>query len=613
MPLHFNLRRLPSRTFIESKESMQDAIPTGSKRKRVVSGSENALSNGRSRSGNRVKRQRALESSDDDLTSTMDVDDNARWDLTDSDASDDGDDVDSCESSCHRRLPVDVHELHHVIADNYLIHEASRRELLRFRKDELVRLYTAAGLTEDAELLTKPEIVDCMITARDDIASLPPSSPPDARSSGSSDYSSDGGNFAGGEETDIGGRFRRSLARRNTIPDLGKRKGRPPAADRCYSLSQLPEQPERMQRSASQSGLASSAPRRYAFSMCFCTPCILTGTLSRGASGASSSRSSPTTSISSTAFSSPPAARTRSRKHSNDNIPQPVASTSTSSKGKGKGKQVEFDDEVQIAALPETEQESDLTDLAELEESIGLATPSPRRLRSKGDRSQISSRDSLDDEERHAGGDVDLGRRVTPMRKAKRNVRSMKEEDTEEEEDELVESDAEDVEADELVEEPTLKLNRTRRTPLRSRLRSRRTEVEAPSDGDDEGSDDESVDITESVDGEEDEEEDEEQEREVDDDETVRDESEDDEAVEEDELLNEPRVLRNGKVVGAEDEVEDEDEELTEEDAEGEEVDEVEMQDDATSVDLENESGEDEEDEEGEGEEAEEAMEEDSG
>lgn len=281
-----------------------------------------------------------------------------------------------------------------------------------------------------------------------------------------------------------------------------------------------------------------------------------------------------------------------------------MASTSTSSKGKGKGKQVEFDDEVRIAALPDTEPESDLTDLAELEESIGLATPSPRRLRSKGEKPHSSSQGSQNGE-RHAGGDVDLGRRVTPMRKAKRNVGSLKEEDTEEEEDELVESDAEDAEdeEDELAEEPTPKPNRTRRAPLRTRPRLKRIELEVPSDGDDEGSDDESVDITESVNG--DDEEDEEQEQEGDDDETVKDESEEEEVVEEDELINEPRVLRNGKVVG-----EGEHEEGEDEDAEGEEVDEVDVQDDAASVDLENdESGEDEEEEEAE--EADEAMDED--
>lgn len=260
VPLQFNLRRLPSRRFSESKDIMHDAVPTGSKRKRVVSGSENALANGRARAGNRVKRRRAADSSDEDeLSSSMDVDGQSRWELTDSDASDDEDGVDSCESSCHRRLLVDVYTAWK-IADSYLINEAPRRQLLRLRKDELVRLYGAAGLTEDAELLTKPEIVDCIIDSRDDVASLPPSSPPDGASSGSSDYSSDGGNVAGGEETDIGSRFRNSLSRRNTIHDVGRRQRRPLASDRCYSLPQL-QQSERLSRVAGPSKSETSSKR----------------------------------------------------------------------------------------------------------------------------------------------------------------------------------------------------------------------------------------------------------------------------------------------------------------------------------------------------------------
>lgn len=241
---------------------MHDVVPTGSKRKRVVSGSENTHANGRSRSGNRVKRRRASNSSDEeeeeDAASSMDVDGHTRWELSDTDASDE--DVDSCESSCHRRLVVDVYDCY-IIADGYLINEAPPRQLLRLRKDELVHLYVAAGLTEDAELLTKPEIVDCIIAARDDIASIPPSSPPEAGSSGSSDYSSDGGHVAGGEETDIGNRFRNGLPRRNTLHDIGRRGRRPLAADRCYSLPQL-HHSERVTRVA-QSKATPTAPRRY--------------------------------------------------------------------------------------------------------------------------------------------------------------------------------------------------------------------------------------------------------------------------------------------------------------------------------------------------------------
>lgn len=126
------------------------------------------------------------------------------------------------------------------IADNYLINEAHPRQLLRLRKDELVRLYIAAGLADDAELFTKPEIVDSIIAARDDVAELPPSSPPTAYDSGSSDYSSDGGNVAGGEETDYTRRSRNGLRRRATMADTDmNHTSRPRPADRCISLGQI--------------------------------------------------------------------------------------------------------------------------------------------------------------------------------------------------------------------------------------------------------------------------------------------------------------------------------------------------------------------------------------
>ena len=130
------------------------------------------------------------------------------------------------------------------LADNFLITEAPPRQLVRLRKDELCRLYTTAGLTDDAELLTKHEIVDCIIAARDDLASLPPSSPPGAADSGSSDYSSDGGNVAGGEETDFAARYRNGLSRRNTYHTITA--SRPLPRDRCYSLPQVQQQPSRV-------------------------------------------------------------------------------------------------------------------------------------------------------------------------------------------------------------------------------------------------------------------------------------------------------------------------------------------------------------------------------
>ena len=103
VPLHFNLRRLPSRVLLdEHKEDMRDAVPTGSKRKRVVSGAENTHTNGRSRSTSRVKRRRALdESSDEDEESAMEVDGNSRWDLHGSGSSEEDDSPDSCEFLIH--------------------------------------------------------------------------------------------------------------------------------------------------------------------------------------------------------------------------------------------------------------------------------------------------------------------------------------------------------------------------------------------------------------------------------------------------------------------------------------------------------------------------------
>ena len=76
---------------------MHDVVPTGSKRKRVISGTENSQSSGRSRSASRVKRRRPVHnSSDEELTNAMDVDGRRRWELSDSDSSEDETGVDSC-------------------------------------------------------------------------------------------------------------------------------------------------------------------------------------------------------------------------------------------------------------------------------------------------------------------------------------------------------------------------------------------------------------------------------------------------------------------------------------------------------------------------------------
>lgn len=105
-------------------------------------------------------------------------------------------------------------------------------------------MYIATGLTEDAETLTKSEIVDAIISARDDIAELPPSSPPGRGDGNSSEYSSDDGNVAE-DETDIARAPKQNLGprgfglrRRATINDLGKTDGRP-AKGRSLSMGNL--------------------------------------------------------------------------------------------------------------------------------------------------------------------------------------------------------------------------------------------------------------------------------------------------------------------------------------------------------------------------------------
>lgn len=104
-----NLRRLPSRQNILLKSNMRDVpqslgVPIGSKRKRVVSISENAHAHGRpTRGSGRQKRFKSIVSqdmsSDDDgdvaEDSSMDVDSQRRWR-----GSDDSDAGIDCTESC---------------------------------------------------------------------------------------------------------------------------------------------------------------------------------------------------------------------------------------------------------------------------------------------------------------------------------------------------------------------------------------------------------------------------------------------------------------------------------------------------------------------------------
>lgn len=99
------------------------------------------------------------------------------------------------------------------------------------RKDDLVRLYGLAGLTDDAETLTKSDIVEAIISARDDLASLPPSSP---LGRGSSDYSSDDAIVPDEQATPIP-----NLRRRVTLNEVNREASRRPLKSRSLSMGHL--------------------------------------------------------------------------------------------------------------------------------------------------------------------------------------------------------------------------------------------------------------------------------------------------------------------------------------------------------------------------------------
>jgi len=223
----------------------------------------------------------------------------------------------------------------------------------------------------------------------------------------------------------------------------------------------------------------------------------------------------------------------RSRKASTE-----VVTTRGSTKSKGKGKQVEFSEDVKIRE-PEPialGDESDLTDLAELEENIVTSgSPSPRRLRSRDKRSDI--------------GDQDPD--ITP----KQRERGRRQTSKEEEADNII--DDED-EVDELLSSPspTPSPVRGRPTPIKRRLRPRRIQTHTPPSDGGEGDDEEEAEEDEVVNNAEENEDvsimgDEESEESED----SRDLDGDDDAYVDEgtgPVPTTPRKLRNGKVVGEE-------------------------------------------------------------
>ncbi|KAG0697001.1 hypothetical protein DFH29DRAFT_174803 [Suillus ampliporus] len=492
-----NLRRLPSRQYLLMKNSTRDVgqnldVPIGSKRKRVASVNENTQTGGRTaRGAPKLKRQKTAplrdSSSEEEELSEMEVDVPGGWAMSD-----------TSEIDCDEEA-----------SDEFLINEASLGQLKRRRKDELLQLYTAAGLSDDVYNLTKLELAQAIIAARDDIVSLPPSSPPGRDAS---DYSSDDGNAGGGEETDIGTKYRlpSGLRRRATVHLATNQANSRFLKTRSLSLSHI------------------NASHSYPDELYVASKANGALAPTRRATRSTSSRSSPTPS-SSNQLPSPPATRSRARKVSAE-----VVVPRSSTRSKGKGKQVEFSEDVKIGESAALDEESELTDLTELEEKIASGSPSPRRLRSREKRSEVSEDQDSD----------------TPKQGRVRRQTSKEEEaenclEDEEEVDELISSPS-----------PTPPPMRSRGTPGKRRLRPRRIQTHTPPSDGGEGDDEEEADedqVEEGVEANEDESGMDDEESELSED--SRDVDGDDDAYVEEStspVPTTPRKLRNGKVVGEE-------------------------------------------------------------
>ncbi|KAJ7709587.1 hypothetical protein B0H17DRAFT_1324489 [Mycena rosella] len=610
VPLHTNLRRRPSR--FQSSEKLQDhlmpPVQLGSKRKRVASSNENAHGGGRpTRGSGRLKRLRsdAYEASDAGEASGMDVDDTlppTRWSASASDDDSDGpltepsSDEDQAEST-----------------DDYLVSVASAKELQRLRKDHLVRLYISAGLSDEADTLTKTEIIDSIVSAREDVADLPPSSP---RGASSDEQENDADEDEVHTPTPAArSRYTNNLRRRATVNEMDRLRSRP-SKGRSLSMGQLiPAADVDASNVASGSNLngasvSSPAQRRRKSSRALATaPTFRT--------------SFPPLQAPTHAVTSPPATRLRSRKTSASSfsLSAPLSSASASSppmytngftfpdtaqrgtavaksRAKGKAKQVEFIvDPVEREKERERErdrralaEESDLTELEEEEEGTGatpMGDPSPRRLRSKDkERERLGNGNVNGKGKENVAVTMALdSRRVTPMRRAKQQGACALDDD--EVEGQMEESEVDDDEQDQLAtptrnrqprwlqkQKQISPLEEVQRTPLARRLRPRTRRSgsvdpppdEADGDGDDEQEDDEDEEAT--VDGQDE------------DDEAVAEEDEDEEQT----IAVEPRKLRNGKIVGDDMEVEEEEEEEEELEEDGEEAEE-ELDEDAEEVD----------------------------
>ncbi|KAH8117206.1 hypothetical protein DFH11DRAFT_990098 [Phellopilus nigrolimitatus] len=558
VPLHPNLRRLPSRLMapLRGRDAIMNASSdskSGLKRKRIPSVNENAYAPTRARAAGRFKRQRSQnDSSEEDIASSQSTME-----------------VDGAEENPQNWMS-DLSEMEEPLlddSDDFLIHEAGSRQLNRLRKDELTRLYDLVGLTVLPEDPTKSDIINAIITARND-EEIPPSSPPGKTDGG---FSSDDGHDGGGEETDVAlSSPKDSLRRRATVQDIGRSIHRT-AVGRSFSL-EVPNGSSHSNKKSARIAKDVKSPVHHVHT---------NGTSKRRGM---SSQSSPLASSISNALPSPPATRLRSRTISAESTAL-CASTSfgSSSTSTGPSRDKSISGHARRVAKTKRvgfeEAGIELNNMQDCDYSGNNL--SPRRLRSKGENSS-SSHDSK--------VDIDgIKKRVTPMRKAKGKIGCLKEDSTATESDEeSLDNVADDDEVDELDSSPSPspsgspdpRRNRPKeqRTPLKKRLRSRKLQTHTPpSDGDDEQEEEDEVTSVVQEQNEDAEEEDSEETASVEEGEGENSDEElpDADSDVDDEALVEPRMLRNGKIVG-EDIIEDEDSDA-EEDADDNSSSEIEV------------------------------------
>ncbi|KAJ7074184.1 hypothetical protein C8F01DRAFT_1242455 [Mycena amicta] len=485
-PLVTNLRRRPSR--LNSSQKLEDdpmpPIQVGSKRKRVPSANENAHSGGRpTRGSGRLKRLRSdtYEASD---ASEMDIDvppPSSRWSGSGS--------------------PSDEEPLSELSADDDDQEESS--VTASFARTTSCGCIRPPAFPTTQKPSQKPEIIDSLVAAREELSDLPPSSP---RGVSSDEPDNDPNDDDDDDEVHtplpaLRSRFTNGLRRRATVNETSALTSRP-SKSRSLSMGHLLNNP--VLNVASGSNLNGNSVS---------SPAVRRRQPSRALQTAPSFRTSfpPLHAVS-----SPPATRLRSRKHITTlSLSAPLSSASASSpvmpthgipfpatiqrstaaakgRGKGKGKQVEFlpleeierekerQRELERRALAE-ESESDLT---EIESESMQANPSPRRLRSK-------------DKER-----LGKGKENVAFQSALDLRRDAVEEDEAEVEAQMHASDEEDEDECDQLATPTR--GRSTRSSLKAKSRSPGSvppvSTEAGADGDDEEEEEE-----DDVDGEEEE------------------------------------------------------------------------------------------------------------